>query len=386
MWSKHLTGKELNMPKKGERIYKRKDGRWEGRYRGGTDRTGKAVYRSVYGKNYYEVKKKLAVCNESKDFIEPQVKRSPLFEDAVLLWQRTNTNRYKGATALKYENLIDRHILPVLGGYKLSEINTFLLADFMDGKLNGGRIDRKGGLSPAYVRGMMLIVFEVLDFATKENMCPPLRTKIHKPIVEKSELEILDIRSQMRLEKQLLLCPDETGAGILISLNAGLRISEVCALKWADVDFEKAIFHVRSTVARVKSHDGDRLSTLIIDKPKTKTSLRDIPISSRLMNVLIPLHERRRSEYVISEKSGFVSPRTYEYRFHKVLDRYNIKSVNYHALRHTFATRCIEQGVDVKTLSEILGHSNVSITLNTYVHSSMERKREQLEKLARISV
>ena len=100
------------------------------------------------------------------------------------------------------------------------------------------------------------------------------------------------------------------------------------------------------------------------------------------MRVLIPLYEKRKSEYVISYKQSFVSPSTYEYRFHKILEQYHIKSVNYHALRHTFATRCIEYGVDVKTLSEILGHSNVSITLNTYVHSSMDRKREQLEKLS----
>ena len=134
-------------------------------------------------------------------------------------------------------------------------------------------------------------------------------------------------------------------------------------------------------MARVRGTDGGTATRLIIDPPKTKSSLRDIPLSRQLMAVLLPLYEKRRSEYVISDKSGFVSPRTYEYRFHRVLDRCGLPSINYHALRHTFATRCIELGVDVKTLSEILGHANVSTTLNTYVHSSMERKREQLEKL-----
>lgn len=374
------------MPKKGEHIYKRKDGRWEGRYRNGTDRTGKVVYRSVYGKNYYEVKKKLSSCNESKELVEQQSRKSPLFKDVISLWQRANFNRYKGATALKYENLIDKHILPVLGSYKLSAINTFLLADFMDNKLNNGRIDCKGGLSPSYVRSIMLIVFEVIDFAAKENMCAPRKMYVRKPVVEKVEPKILDIRSQTYLEKQLCICPNETGVGILLTLNTGLRISEVCALKWTDIDFEKAILHVHSTVARVKSTDRDRMTTLIIDKPKTRSSLRDIPVAKRLMNILVPLYENRKSEYVISDKSSFVSPRTYEYRFHRILEQYHLKSVNYHALRHTFATRCIEHGVDVKTLSEILGHSNASITLNTYVHSSMERKREQLEKLSCISM
>ena len=370
------------MPKKGERIYKRKDGRWEGRYRSGINSDGKSVYRSVYGKSYYEVKKKLSGCNESNDLIEPNAKKSPMFKEVIAMWQKANQNRYKGATALKYDNLINSHILPVLGGYRLSEINTFVLADFMDSKLNAGRLDRAGGLSPSYVRSIMLIVFEVIDFAVKEDMCEPLRTQIHKPVIEKSELEILDARSQAYLERQLFLCPSETGVGILISLNTGLRISEVCALRWTDIDFEKAILFVRSTVARVKSNENDKATALIIDRPKTKSSLRDIPISAKLMRVLIPLYEKSKSEYVISDKQNFVSPRTYEYRFHKILEQYHIKSVNYHALRHTFATRCIEYGVDVKTLSEILGHSNVSITLNTYVHSSMDRKREQLEKLS----
>lgn len=370
------------MPKKGERIYKRKDGRWEGRYRSGINRDGKSVYRSVYGKSYYEVKKKLSGCNESNELIEPKTQKSPMFKEVIAMWQKANQNRYKGATALKYDNLINSHILPMLGGYRLSEINTFVLADFMDSKLNAGRLDRAGGLSHSYVRSIMLIVFEIIDFAVREDMCEPLRTQLHKPIIEKSELEILDVCSQSYLERQLLLCPTETGVGILISLNTGLRISEVCALRWADIDFEKAILFVRATVARVKSNEKDKATALIIDRPKTKSSLRDIPISAKLMRVLIPLYEKRKSEYVISDKQSFVSPRTYEYRFHKILEQHHIKSVNYHALRHTFATRCIEYGVDVKTLSEILGHSNVSITLNTYVHSSMDRKREQLEKLS----
>lgn len=373
------------MPKKGEHIYKRKDGRWEGRYRYGTDKKGKAVYRSVYGKSYSEIKKKLSAFTESKEPIYVKSGKSPLFRDVVSLWQRTNTNRYKGATEMKYGNLIDNHILPVLGDYKLIEINTLLLSDFMNDKLLNGRIDNKGGLSPAYVRTIMLIVFEVIDFAVGEDMCPPIKTKIRKPTVQKKEPDIIDVSSQKRLESLLIRNPDGTNVGILISLNTGLRIGEVCALKWTDIDFKSAILHVRSTVARVKNTADGRTTKLIIDKPKTKSSLRDIPFSKRLMQVLIPLYETHKSEYVISDKAGFVSPRTYEYRFHKVLDECKVPSVNYHALRHTFATRCIELGVDVKTLSEILGHSSASITLNIYVHSSMERKREQLEKLSSIS-
>ena len=139
---------------------------------------------------------------------------------------------------------------------------------------------------------------------------------------------------------------------------------------------------MRHTVARVKSEDSSNTTHLIIDTPKTKASIRDIPISSALLPILIKMKEKSISPYVISDTNSFVSPRTYEYRYHRILDKCNIQSVNYHTLRHTFATRCIEAGVDVKSLSEMLGHANVGITLNTYVHSSMEMKRSQLEKLS----
>ena len=121
-------------------------------------------------------------------------------------------------------------------------------------------------------------------------------------------------------------------------------------------------------------------TTLIIDSPKTQSSIRDIPIPSKILPLMSELKKTSVSPYVISDKAMFVSPRTYEYRYHSFLDSCNVKQTNYHILRHTFATRCIEAGVDVKTLSEVLGHSNVSITLNTYVHSSLEMKRLQMEK------
>ena len=372
------------MPKKGEKIYKRKDGRWEGRYRSGTRDDGRGIYRSVYGKSCSDVRKKLSSRTELVKDVEPLSYKTFLFRDAVSLWRRANGNRYKGATEMKYDYLIDTHILPVLGRYKLPEISTLLLADFMNRKLQNGRIDRTGGLSPSYVRTMMMIIFEIIDFAAEEDMCPPLKTKLRKPSIQTSDPSILDKSSQIRLENHLSATITGTNVGILISLNTGLRISEVCALRWTDVDLINAVLHVRTTVARVKSTDGHQSTQLIIDRPKTKSSIRDIPLSKKLMSVLTLWRKMAQSEYVISEKPGFISPRTYEYRFHRTLDACEIPSINYHALRHTFATRCIELGVDVKTLSEILGHASVSVTLNTYVHSSMERKREQMEKLSSI--
>lgn len=259
---------------------------------------------------------------------------SVTFQAAATLWHRTNVARYKGATAVKYENLLRSHILPELGARQLEEINTLLLADFMNAKLHCGRLDHSGGLSSSYVRSMMLLVLDIMEFAAAEGLCPPVKTTLQTPAANRREVVILDTDALRRLETYLLAKPDITGTGILISLHTGLRISEVCALRWEDIDFRKAVLHVRSTVARVRGTDGGTATRLIIDTPKTKSSLRDIPLSRQLMAVLLPLYEKRRSEYVISDKSGFVSPRTYEYRFHRVLDRCGLPSINYHALRH----------------------------------------------------
>lgn len=371
------------MPKHGENIHKRKDGRWEGRYKNGKGANGKTKYASVYGKTYTEVKKKLAECTQKPKNQTISANREISFKAALLLWKETNKHKHKGSTEVKYTYLIEKHILPELGNYKLSEINSLIIADFMNNKLQNGRIDKKGGLAPSYVRTIMLIISEVLEFAVYERLCDPIHVKINKPSVSKSELRILTHEEQKRLERVLLEDIDETKLGILLSLHTGLRISEVCALTWNDIDLTTGVIHLRFTVSRVKNEakDDSSKTKLVITNPKTKSSSRDIPIAEHLLDLLKMMHGKRKSKYVVSVKDEFISPRTYEHRFHKLLDKAGISQINYHALRHTFATRCIEVGIDVKTLSEILGHATVSITLNTYVHSSMDRKREQMEKL-----
>lgn len=371
------------MPKKGENIRKRADGRWEGRYKVDTLPNGKTKYRSVYGKTYKEVKSKMYFCASQSYFSDKEkTSQKILIRDIIDTWINTNKSTHKGATEIRYEYLIKKHIIPELGDVPLSSVTSSMLTSFMNRKLEQGSLNGKEALSPAYVRSIMSVTLSILQFAVNEGLCQPLNINLQKPSTDKRELEVLSVFDQNRLESALLNNINETKLGILISLNTGLRIGEVCALSWNDIDFENQIFHIRSTVARVKSTDSDVNSKLIIDRPKTKSSLRDIPIPSKLLTILVSMKKQSKGKYVVSAENSFVSPRTYEYRYHKILDEYNIPSVNYHTLRHTFATRCIEVGVDVKTLSEILGHANVSITLNTYVHSSMDLKRQQLEKLA----
>ncbi len=369
------------MPRRGENIHKRKDGRWEGRYQiqMGGDKNKK--YISIYGKTYKEVKEKLRYSQTTakSTTLKPTEKT---FEDILYMWLETNHLKYKGATELKYAYLINRHIVPELGKMNIKQLNTFVINKFIEEKLASGRLDHKGGLSNTYVRSIALIINASLQFAMNEELCIPLKLSIHKPPIPSKKKLALTIKEQQQIEKKLMSEIDETKLGIMLSLYMGLRIGEVCALTWNKINFNEGILHVSSTITRIQGKKDSNQKTLYyIDIPKTKSSIREIPIPSRLLSIIEVFKTNAKSEYVISNKESFLNPRTYEYRFHKFLDSCNVRQFNYHLLRHTFATRCIEAGVDVKTLSEILGHANVSITLNTYVHSSLELKKMQIEKI-----
>ena len=375
------------MSKRGDNIHRRKDGRWEGRIKIGSYPNGKTKYRSLYGTSYKEVKEKMMSITVSSTTNKGPGSEKTL-ENLLTLWLQNGEISHKGSTNLKYQYLLERHIIPFIGKRKLSTITSHTINTFLDNKLKNGRLDGKGGLAPSYVKTMALILQAAFDYGKNEKISPDISITISKPDTGKEEMRILDEQELKTLESHLTNDIDSTKIGTMISLHTGLRIGEICALSWDDIDLKNNIIHVRHTVSRVKNDKGHaELSTaLIIDSPKTKSSFRDIPISSSLRPYLLLFEKQKTSEYVVSDDNGYLSPRTFDYRYHRLLDECGIKSLNYHALRHTFATRCIEVGVDIKTLSELLGHSSVTITLNTYVHSSMELKRTQIEKLCPIAI
>lgn len=375
------------MPRRGENIRKRKDGRWEARYPSGVNEKGQKIYASVYGGTYKEVKEKRNWALQHQNTYPKELSNKPLFSEILALWIADNRIHLKNATIYRYSYLIETHILPQLGGIQVDQITSSTINAFLAKKLSDGRIDGRGGLSTAYVRSIMLVINSALQFATENRLCNPLLTQIHKPPLQSKELAVLSKDEQRKLESVLLTDMNETKLGIYISLYTGLRIGEICALSWEDIDIANRTIYVRHTLTRIRViENGKTVTKNSIDTPKTKSSLRCIPICSTLAQVLNDYLQNITSEYVVSNKAGFVSPRTFEYRYKKIMKESKISFINYHGLRHTFATRCIESGVDVKSLSEILGHANVSITLNTYVHSSMELKRAQMEKLVVSSV
>lgn len=366
------------MPKRGENIRKRKDGRWEGRYICARTESGKAIYHSIYGKTYGEVKEKLQVKKIEVNEKAGQDKDVTL-QFVLNDWLKNNRIRYKLSTYTKYKYIIDKHILPKLGREKIGSLHISKINSFLDEKMNIEGLKDNATLSASYVRTMALIIDSALKYAVSEELCVPIKSPIKKPIVKKEQIQTLSCSECDCLMEYCYTNLNDTNIGILISLNTGLRIGEICALKWSDIDIYSHLLHVNHTMSRLKDEKNNW--KWIVEVPKTQASVRIVPISKRLFEALMKLKESTISDYVVSDCKSFINPRTYEYRFHAKMRESKVRDINFHVLRHTFATRCVEGGMDIKTLSELLGHSNVSITLSTYVHSSLELKKTQMEKV-----
>lgn len=363
------------MSRRGDNIHKRKDGRWEGRYISAYNEKNRAFYSSVYGKTYAEVKSKLEYAKMQAEL--SQLAKPVCFSEIIDSWLNENKIKIKPATYSKYKNIIETHIKPSLGNLISTQITSDKINSFLQNKLQNGKLDGSGALSSTYVRSIALVINSIVNYAVNEGYCEPMKNPIYKPSPCSKSPNVLSNSEYTILSNYIKNDIDYTKLAIMLSLYSGLRIGEICALKWNDIDFEKSIIHISSTISRIKDNDGTKL---IIETPKTKSSDRFIPIPNSLLQILEQFYNDK-NPFVISNSPNFVNPRTLEYRFHKVLKEANVQQTNFHALRHTFATKCIEIGMDVKSLSEILGHANSAITLNVYVHSSMELKRSQIEKL-----
>lgn len=373
------------MSKRGENIRKRKDGRWEARIK--IKINGKNKYHSIYAYSYREAKEKknmyLKKYSLSRPLSETPANKVTM-EQLLNAWIIDKELHLKKSTLLKYKTIITTHIVPAIGNVEIKELDADTINKLLADKMKSGRKEGNKELSNSYIKTMSIILSSALNYAVISGLCDPLRGKISKPSVPKAKIIVLSKEDQYNLEKNISPSNSTTELGIIIALNTGLRIGELCALRWGDIDMTNNIIHVKHSVIRVAADspvNSNKKTKLIIDTPKSEHSIRDIPITQKLQHYLkscIPVDNRN---YILSNSTIFLSPRTFEYRFHKVLEECDIDSFNFHILRHTFATRCIECNVDIKTLSEIMGHSNVNITLNNYVHPSFDDKRSQLEKL-----
>lgn len=354
-------------PKKGTNIYKRKDGRWEARYLKSISKDGKRIYGSVYGKTFDEAKLKQEKFIQDFSLITQQnTKVVFTLKDISIEWKDSIKQSVKESTYLKYDTIIRKHIL----SHDISTINMINLTtkeiyDYSEQL-------RKEGLSSKTINDILVVLGLILKYT--EDIYEISKPKIKFKKVQKKELRVLSSQEQMVLERFLLQETNSYKLGVLIALYTGIRIGELCALQWEDVQFDRII--INKTVQRLKR--GER-TVLCVTTPKTSSSIRDIPIPQFLKKYLELFREK--GSVVKNLRGNSVEPRLMQMTFDKYIEECGLAKTNFHALRHTFATRCVESGFDIKSLSDILGHSDVKTTLNRYVHPTMNQKKKNMDLL-----
>jgi integrase len=374
------------MPRKGENIYKRKDGRWEGRYIKSKTSTGKAVYGYVYAKTYREVKAKLQ--NETVSVLQ-KTKLTPTTNCVSFLtmateWLDSITPQVKISTVNKYRNLLQSYILPAYGELALNSITyDFIEKQCQELLLHGG--SNHSGLSPKTVSDTLSVVRSILKFSIRKGEIIPCDGSGVSIKQEARYMRVFSRSEQEQLCDYLYSKINPCKIGILLSLFTGLRIGEVCALRWEDVSFSEQTIYVHHTLQRVQNTSENRRKTkIVLTTPKSACSIRLIPLPEPLVEILRDYKTVEKGYLLTNSDLSFIEPRTMQNQFKKVLKESGIESANFHALRHTFATRCIEFGFDVKSLSEILGHATINITMNRYVHPTLELKRANMKKLSQL--
>lgn len=368
------------MPRKGENIYKRKDGRWEGRYLKRTPE-GRSCYGYVYAATYRDVRDKLRRAAVLWEGVVPREQGKPLLLASMARrWQDSLAGQVKDSTYVKYHVTLTNHILPQLGQISVEAMSHEVIESFAAGLLRG---ENGQPLSPRTVSDILSVLRSILRFARRSGAsvpCDGSSVRIRRPT---AEIRVLTRQEQKQLCLYLYNNRSLRNAGILLSLFAGLRVGEVCALRWEDIDLPGRVLHVRHTMQRIQNLDPEGPRTrVVITAPKSITSTRTIPLTDDLARFLAQLPGEHRGYLLTGEDARFCEPRIMQNHFRKVVEEVGMENANYHALRHTFATRCVELGFDVKSLSELLGHSTVSMTMDRYVHPSLEHKRENLQRLS----
>lgn len=290
-------------------------------------------------------------------------------------WKEYKRPYVKQSTMAAYVLILENHVLPYFGdGDSLheQEVQAFVLQ----------KLER--GLSVKTVKDILIVLKMVMKFGVKNEWMTYYEWDIKYPKTSTNkELEVLSVANHRKILNYIQSHFTFTGLGIYISLSTGLRIGEICALKWSDINVTDGTITVSRTIERIYIIEGEKKHTeLIINTPKTKNSCREIPMSKELLAMIKPLKKVVNEDfYVLTNDERPTEPRTYRNYYNGLMVKLDIPKLKYHGLRHSFATRCIEAGCDYKTVSVLLGHSNISTTLNLYVHPNMEQKKRCISKM-----
>lgn len=363
------------MPRRGENIYKRQDGRWEGRV---LKRDGN--YQYIYAKTYKEVKARKRSLQESQGPDKARIAMAgaaELFEAWLSGELRT---RIKPSTYESYYRCTKKYIIPF---FKCPAISRQPVGDAAAQFVR--QINHSTDLSDAYKRKIISIFKTALrEILRDSDRLSGVMEKIRLPRADCTQIKVFSIREQRAIEDAAIQQGSMYALGIVLCFYTGLRLGEICALKWGDIDLEAGTMSITRTVSRIKNFEQDAAKTsLVVGRPKSHKSLRKIPLPSFFVQLVEGMHGcvRNDENYLLTGKLIPPDPRTYQRYFKSILLQADIADRKFHAIRHTFATRALELGVDIKTLSDILGHAKVSITLDIYAHSLFDQKRIAMEKL-----
>lgn len=376
-------------------IYTRKDGRLVGQY----FVDGKTKF--VYGRTKTEIKNKLEKAIEKvKNNIDFESEKMSLNEWLDEWLNCYAKNSIKLSTLVSYDGIIHRHVeKSKIGKIELNKLNTRIFQKYFNEKSVSGRIDgKKGGLSPKTILNHYNMLHNALDQAVVNGyMLKNPLIGVRLPRQEHKEMRVLSVSEQTKLMARVNRSEEPGACGINIALYTGMRLGEIIGLQWQDIDFENEKISVRRTLNRLKTFekDSETATKIVISEPKTKNSIREIPIVKPLYNLLKNQYEHqskcaeflgtklKKDTFVVTnEVLKFYEPKTYQELFEKAVEASGIEKANFHALRHTFATRCIEQGMDIVVLSKLLGHASPSTTMNKYGHALEEQKKSSMENLS----
>jgi integrase len=379
-------------------ITKRKDGSWMGRVTIGRKSDGNLDRKCVYGRTRAEVSEKITkLLNEvnSGTYIEPTKMTTGEWLDIWFMEYVLTTKR--PSTSKGYDDIIKLHLKPTVGNIPLKDLSPVHLQSAYNEKLKDKKLEDgtiKKGLSARTIEHINVMLGTALNQAIKCGYTTKNVSKlVAKPKVEQAEIQYLSLEEQRKLLS--ILNTHRLGFAYEFDMATGLRQSELLGIRWKDFNEEKGSITIRHTIMRQRNYDDDESKTKIVKgKPKTKKGIREIPLAPSILKKL-KMHRENQEKYKLeyeavwkdsgliftSEIGTNIEPRRLLDTYHKLLAKLGLKKRGIHTLRHTFATRAIENGMDVKTLSEILGHEDVSTTLNLYVHSSDEVKKESMNKM-----
>ena len=306
---------------------------------------------------------------------------NPLFESVSLEWLKIQKPQLKMSSYAKYLNLLNSYLIPYFGDFPVQSLTRTEVLRFSRNLLISGGVSKQG-LSPKTVNSILSVLKNVFKYVNRERSI--LTDSIDDISVRQKQkpMRVLSKIEQATLSYQLRKDLSPSNLGILLCLYTGMRIGEICALTWEDINIDEKYLFVHRSMQRVQTGENGVKTKVIIQTPKSECSIRRIPMPDEMLQLLSLVQKPKEAFLLTGMIHKYIEPRSMENRFKKITELCGISNVNFHALRHTFATRCVELGFDIKCLSEILGHASVNITLNRYVHPSMELKQENMNRLS----